>query len=119
MSGSTDKSYDEFMARIDADDYEFSPDSVVERGTPESHARMRAMLLEAAEGDPETVAMIERVSGRPSLGHDRPAGHSPMWKVRTDAELDAQARAYADRTHQSLSDVIRTATSEYLAAHPA
>jgi len=73
-----------------------------------------AALLEAVGID--TAAVEERVGrGRPRLD---PEG-TERWNIRTTRQLATQAKARADREGRTVAELVRTAVSEYLEAHPA
>jgi len=71
-------------------------------------------LLEAAGID--TIGVEERVGrGRPRLD---PEG-TQRWNIRTTHQLATQAKARADHEGRTVAELVRTAVSEYLEAHPA
>lgn len=65
--------------------------------------------------------LLERATGgRPSIDPNaRPGQHSPVRQVRLPADVNDQLAAIAQAEHRSPSDVIRTALTDYMAAHPA
>jgi hypothetical protein len=64
--------------------------------------------------------LLERsTGGRPPLDPTAaPGQHSPVRQVRLPTALNEQLAALAAAEHRRPSDVIRTALSDYLAAHP-
>ncbi|WP_345762585.1 ribbon-helix-helix protein, CopG family [Diaminobutyricibacter sp. McL0608] len=99
----------EWAERLDS----FGPDTVVTRGSEASHEEARH-LLEAALGGPEAVERAVR--GRPSVGHDRPAGASPVRRVRLSQEMDDALQRRAAIEHRKPSEVMREALAAYLKA---
>ncbi|MGG7465186.1 ribbon-helix-helix protein, CopG family [Plantibacter sp. YIM 135347] len=89
------------------------PDVSVTRGSAESHAEVRD-LLEGALGGPD--ALQRAVRGRPSVGHDRAAGASPIRRVRLTREMDEALQRRAEREHRKPSEVMREALAAYLQA---
>lgn len=121
MSTEQQNHYDALADWAESDEAAIRPRDKVERGTPEGHARVRAMLYDATEDDPQGRALVERVArmGRPTLDPDAPGAHSPQWQVRAPRPLDTAMRAQAKAEGRSLSAVVRDAASQYLATHKA
>ena len=96
------------------------PDAVAHRGIQESRYAALAMPQDAAGDNPGDIKLLERstgAGGHPSLAADGPTGKSPLWQIRAPKDLDVALRARADAVGHSLSEVLRDAASEYLAAH--
>lgn len=104
----------EAAAWAESDERQVRPDATPLRGA-DAVERSRALLAEAADGDPDSEQLLVRVAGRPSLGAKAPTGASPMWKVRAPADLDAAARDRAEAEGRRLSELIRDAVTRYLA----
>lgn len=111
--------YEELARWAESDAPEIRPGAVIHRGTPESHAATRALLEDSLDITDSVTAELVRgsVGGRPSLAADRPAGKSPLWQIRAPQALDDALRARADAEGRSISEVLRDAATEYLAAH--
>lgn len=111
--------YDELARWAESDVPQVRSDAVIHRGTAESHAATRALLEDALDASDVVTAEMVRGSagGRPSLAADRPAGKSPLWQIRAPQALDEALRARADAEGRTLSEVLRDAAAEYLAAH--
>jgi hypothetical protein len=82
----------------------------------DARAAARALLVAAAGDDPEQLALIRHISaGRPTL--DESGEVSTMWKVRATRALDEAMRARAAAEGRNLSELLRTAATEYLSKH--
>lgn len=90
-----------------------NPAAVIHRGTPDSRAAARDLLLAAADSPAET-AQITNLGGRPSLAADGPVGASPLWQVRAPRDLDKALRDRAAAEGRTLSEVVRAAALQYL-----
>jgi hypothetical protein len=92
-------------------------------GTPETHARMTQVLLDATadpDSDPRVVAGIHQaLRGRHSIGLPGPQGASPVWNLRVSNDLNQRTRQAAKANGQSLSEIVRQAVTEYLDRHAA
>ena len=121
MSTEHKSHYDALADWAESDEATIGPGDKVERGTPEAHARVRVMLYEATEDDPQGRALVEKVArmGRPTLDPDAPGAHSPQWQVRAPRSLDTAMRAQARAEGRTLSDIVRDAATQYLATHKA
>lgn len=111
--------YEELARWAESDAPQVRPDAVIHRGTPESRAAARALLEDSLDMSDSVTAELVRstVGGRPSLAADRPAGKSPLWQIRAPQALDEALRARADAEGRTISEVLRDAAAEYLAAH--
>ncbi len=79
-------------------------------GTKLTRKRIEALADEAERGYDLTKARRERV-GRPPLGK---AGSSPRVQTRVDPQLAKALKTCARREKRSVSDIARTALSEYV-----
>jgi len=79
-------------------------------GTELTDQRIEALADEAERGYDLTKARRERV-GRPALGG---TGTSPRVQIRVDPKLASALKARARREKRTVSDVARTALSEYV-----
>lgn len=103
----------EAAAWAESDERQVRPDARVLRG--EQAAEASRALLDQYANDAESLDLIERAVGRPTLGADRPSGTSPIWNIRASADLDVLARERAEAEGRNLSDLVRGAVSQYLA----
>jgi hypothetical protein len=104
------------VAWAESDEPTIRPDAVVERG--EAARESARALLEQFADDPQVAEALARSApGRPTLDAGGPAGTSPLWQVRAPQSLDNALRERAKVEGRSFSDVLRTAATEYLAAH--
>ncbi len=98
MSTKPQTDYDALAAWAESDESTVQPGTTTVRGTPETHAAVRAMLEEAAEADEEKVLLASVRGGRPSLSpRTRPGAASPMWRVRVPEDLNEATRARRGR----------------------
>gem|GEM_PF-1955318 len=69
--------------------------------------------------DPAGREQVRRAArgGRPSLDPGTPGETSPQWQVRAPRSLDTAMRTQARAEGRSLSELVRDAASQYLAAH--
>lgn len=117
MSATPPTDYDALAAWAESDEPTIQPGTTMVRGTPETHAAMRAMLEEVAETDEEKALLASVRRGRPSLDPSaKPGTTSPMWRVRAPEDLNAAARARAEAEGRDLSSLVRDAVQAYLAA---
>jgi hypothetical protein len=112
---------DELAAWAESDEPTVRPGATVLRGEA-ARAAARALLEEATADDPAGRELVERVRGRgrPRLNPSLDTGQSgPLWNIRMTVDIDAAMRAQAKSEGRPLSEVVRQAAAEYLAAHHA
>ena len=110
---------DELAAWAESDEPTVRPGAKILRGDA-AVAAARALLEDASADDPAGRELVDRVRGRgrPRLNPDS-GQPTPVWNVRMTVDIDAAMRAQARREGRPLSEVIRSAAAEYLAAHHA
>lgn len=87
----------------------------------DARAASRALLDDAADGDAESQALLQRAGrGRPPVDPaDVGRGASPRWTLRAPRALDAAVRSIAAQQGRQPRDVIRDAAAEYVERHAA
>ena len=114
-----DEKYEALSAWAESDaSYNIHPDAKIYRG-PEARAESIRVLMEATGAKTEDEIIPLALGGRPSLDSSEPAGSSKARHVRFGADLDSRALAQARREGRTFSELVRTAVTEYLEAHPA
>lgn len=109
------------MAWAESDAPTIAPGAPALRGEA-ARGAARALLEAATADDPANRALVRRVAkrGRPPLNPELAPGQAqPTWNIRMPMDLDAAMRARAKAEGRHLSDVVRQAAAEYLAAHEA
>jgi len=109
----------------DQDYYQHLDDDVAAGAVPvPSSARIRRSeggfedtrrYIREATGAATDTQAIRIAVGRPRLGHDR--GPSPSVRVRVTPQMRDQLAARAQHEGRTVSEVVRSATEEYLNAH--
>lgn len=98
-----------------SDDREVREDAVVMGSTQEERDEMREVLRSAAsEGQKEALDRFSK-GGRPRLSPGE--GRSPMWRVRAPQPLHDELNTAAESEDRNVSDLVRDAVEQYLAAH--
>lgn len=84
------------------------------RRTGEDARAFAGEVLMQATGAPSVEEAARLAIGRPRLGQDR--GPSRQWRIRASEELNSATEAVAAQEGLTVSELVRRATAEYVAA---